>query len=322
MPDRIVCLDGHALNPGDLSWSAFEALGELVVHERTPGSAVVERAAGASCLLTNKTPISADALARLDAVRYVGVLATGYDVVDVEAAARRGVIVTNVPTYGTDSVAQHVLALILELVRPVAPHAEAVRRGGWSTSPDWCFALTPIESLAGKTLGLVGVGRIGLAVARIGAAMDMRVVAHDVDWPDEQRLAGLTVERLSLDDLFACADVVSLHCPLTAESHHLVDADRLARMKSSAILVNTSRGPLIDGAALAAALTAGAIAGAGLDVLEVEPPPPDHPLLQAPNCVVTPHIAWYARGARARLMEVAAANLEAFLAGAPVNRVG
>ena len=322
MAERIVVLDGYTLNPGDLSWSDFEEFGELVVHDRTPEEAVAQRAAGCRFALTNKAPLSAKTLANLPDLRYVGVLATGYDVVDLEAATERGIVVTNVPTYGTDSVAQHATALLLELVRQPALHAAAVRDGAWTASVDWCFALTPITELSGKVLGIVGIGRIGRALARIGAAMGMSIIAYDEYPPDAETLAGLTVEFAELDDLFRRADAISLHCPLTLITEHLVNAERLRLMKPAAVLINTSRGPLVDNQALADALTAGQIAGAGLDVLDGEPPLADHPLLQAPNCLITPHIAWYARAARQRLMDVAVTNLRAFVDGEPVNTVG
>lgn len=321
MVDRIVVLDGHAVNPGDISWAGFEALGKLVVHDRTPQDAIIERASGSRYLLTNKTPLTAETLARLPDLAYIGVLATGHNVVDAAAAAKRRVVVTNVPSYGTDSVAQHATALMLELVRQPGLHSQAVRAGDWTANPDWCFALTPITELSGQVLGLVGFGRIGRALARIGAAMGMFLVAHDKYPPDAVALAGLDVEFTDVDDLFRRADVISLHCPLTAETHNLVNAERLALVKPTAILLNTSRGPLVDDQALADALAAGRLAGAGLDVLDVEPPPADNPLLSAPNCTITPHIAWYARAARERLMHVAAANLQAFIDGRPVNVV-
>ncbi len=322
MSDKIVCLDGFTLNPGDISWHEFEQLGELVVYERTAPKHILERAQGAPYVLTNKTPLTAQTLSELTELRYVGVLATGYNIVDVAAAGERGVVVSNVPTYGTDSVAQHVFALLLSMVRPINLHEAAVRRGDWTRCPDWCFALAPIESLASKRLGLVGVGRIGLAVARIAEAMGMQVAGFDTYWPSEEARAGLTIERLELDELFRTSDVISLHCPLTPATDRLVNATRLKTMKPSALLVNTSRGPLIDNAALAEALNAGTIAGAALDVLDVEPPPADNPLLSAENCVITPHIAWYARSSRAKLMSIAAQNLKLFQAGAPQNTVG
>lgn len=320
MPN-IVCLDGYALNPGDISWEPFERLGELVVHERSARGDVAERAAGAPYLLTNKTPLDAAVIAGLPRLQYIGVLATGFNIVDVEAATDHGVVVTNVPTYGTDSVAQHVAAMMLRLVRPIAVHERSVRDGQWSVSPDWCYALTPISSLNGRTLGIVGMGRIGIAVAAIGAALGMRLVGYDVNWPATAHLGGLQVERLGLDPLFQCADVVTLHCPLTGDNHHMVDERRLSLMKEDAILINTSRGPLVDGVALACALEERRLGGAALDVLEVEPPPADDPLLGIENCVITPHIAWYARSARRRLMEAAAANLKSFQDGVRVNTV-
>jgi glycerate dehydrogenase len=318
---KIVVLDGYMLNPGDLSWESLAELGDLAVHDRTPADAVVERANGCRFVLTNKTPIKADVLARLPDLAYIGVLATGHDVVDREAAKARSIVVTNVPTYGTDSVAQHATALILELVRQVGLHSEAVHAGKWTGSADWCFALTPITELTGQVLGIVGIGRIGRAVARIGTAMGMSILAHDAHPPNAEALTGLDVEFTDVDDLFRRSDVISLHCPLTATTNRLVDARRLALMQQNAILVNTSRGQLVDNHALADALASGRIAGAALDVLDAEPPPADNPLLTAPNCIITPHIAWYARAARQRLMEIVVGNLRAFLDGKPVNVV-
>jgi len=322
MSDRIVVLDGYTLNPGDISWAAFEECGELTVYDRTPAESIVERALGCRYVLTNKTPLGKETLARLPGLAYIGVLATGYNVVDVAAAKARGVTVTNVPTYGTDSVAQHATALLLELARRPALHAQAVREGGWTASGEWCFSLAPIIELSGKTLGVVGIGRIGRAFARIAAAMGMEIIAHDEYPPDAAALAGLEVEFTGLDELFRRADVIGLHCPLTPATERLVNAERLSLVKSTAFLLNTSRGPLVDNRALADALHAGRIGGAGLDVLDVEPPPADNPLLTAPNCIITPHIAWYARAARERLMATAVDNLRAFVAGNPVNTVG
>ena len=322
MADRIVALDGYTLNPGDISWSGFDEFGDVTVHDRTPAAAIIERAAGCRYVLTNKIPFTAETLDQLPDLAYIGVLATGYNVVDVAAAKQRGIVVTNVPTYGTDSVAQHATALLLELARQPALHAAAVRQGAWTQSIDWCFALAPITELSGKTLGIVGIGRIGRAFARIGAAMGMSILAYDEFPPDAEALAGLDVEFTDLDDLFRRADAVSLHCPLTPATERLVNADRLALMKPTAYVLNTSRGPLVDNQALADALTAGKIAGAGLDVLDEEPPPADNPLLSAPNCLITPHVAWYARASRQRLMDIAVDNLRAFVDGAPMNTVG
>ena len=322
MSEAIVVLDGYTLNPGDIDWAPVQALGQVTLYDRTPEADIVSRAKGASCLLLNKTPLSRSTIEALPDLKYVGVLATGYNVVDLDACRERGIVVTNIPTYGTDSVAQHVAALMLEFARGVAVHDAAVHAGEWVDSPDWCFGKQPMFELTGKTLGIIGIGRIGQAVARIGAAFGMKLIAHDKFWPGADKLAGLEVAQVELDALFETADVISLHCPLTPENHQLVNAERLATMKRSALLINTSRGPLIDNQALAEALRAGRIAGAGLDVLDVEPPPADNPLLNAPNCIITPHVAWYAREARQRLMQIAADNLSAFIAGTPVNRVG
>jgi glycerate dehydrogenase len=312
----ITVLDGHTTNPGDLSWEALEALGETTVYDRTPPGLVVERARGASIVLTNKTRLPAEVLAQLPGLRYVGVLATGYDVVDVEAAAERGVVVCNVPAYSTESVAQIVWAHVLNLASDVAGRSDDVRAGGWSGQPDFAYwTASPLE-LHGLTLGVVGYGRIGSAVARIGRAFGMRVLAYA---PRPKQAEG--VEFVGLDRLFAESDVVTLHCPLTPETRGLVDAERLAAMKPSAYLINTGRGPLVDEAALEEALRTGQIAGAGLDVLSQEPPPEGHPLLSAPNCVITPHIAWASKAARERLLGTAVANVAAFLGGKPQNVV-
>lgn len=314
---RLVVLDGYTLNPGDLDWSGFEALGDCIVYDRTPPGQEAERAAGAAIVLTNKTWLTRETIARLPALEYIGVLATGYNVVDLDAAAERGIPVTNVPRYGTMSVVQMVFALLLELTHRVARHSQGVRDGRWSASPDFCYWEVPLIELAGLTLGVVGYGAIGRAVARVGRAFDMKILAVECQPLDPSE----PVELVGLDDLFRRADVVSLHCPLTTDTRGLVNAGRLALMKPTAFLLNTSRGPLVIEQDLADALNAGRIAGAGLDVLATEPPPPDHPLLGARNCVITPHIAWATRAARARLMEVAVANVRAFLDGHPQNVV-
>jgi glycerate dehydrogenase len=304
-----------------LRWDGLEALGALTVHDRTPPAQILDRASGAAVVLTNKTPLSAETIAALPDLRYIGVLATGYNVVDIAAARRRGIPVSNVPTYGTDTVAQHATALMLELARHTADHARAVAEGKWTAAKDWCFTVAPIVELNGRTLGIVGLGRIGLAFARISQAMGMRILAHDARELSAPERGGVEVTYTSLDDLFAEADVISLHCPLTPETDRLVNAARLATMKPGAFLINTSRGPLVDNAALAHALRNGAIAGAALDVLDVEPPPADNPLLDAPNCLVTPHVAWYAHEARQRLLDVAVDNVQAFFRGTPQNVV-
>jgi glycerate dehydrogenase len=315
---KIVVLDGYTLNPGDLSWAELRALGTCEVHDRTPPAQVLERAAGAQILLTNKTVLSAETIARLPNLRYLGVLATGYNVVDLAAAQQRGIPVTNIPDYGTPAVAQMTSALLLELTHHVAHHAQTVRAGRWSRSADFCYWDFPLTELAGSTLGLVGLGRIGQAVAQIGLAFGMNVRAHDCA-PPAAPPAG--VELVSLETLFRQSDVLSLHCPLTPQTKGLVNRERLAWLKPTALLINTARGPLVDEAALAEALNSGRLAGAGLDVLSVEPPPPDNPLLTARNCLITPHIAWATCAARNRLMSVAVANIRAFLEGRPQNVV-
>jgi glycerate dehydrogenase len=321
MTERIVVLDGYTLNPGDISWHPVSSLGDMEVHERTAKDQILQRAKNATCLLINKVPLNCDTIAGLPDLHYIGVLATGYNVVDIAAAAAHNVVVTNIPTYGTDSVAQHVAALMLEFARGISVHNRAVHAGQWSKSPDWCFSLQPMFELSGKTLGIVGIGRIGQAVARIGTAMGMNIIAHDVFWPGDDALAGMEVTQVEMDELFARSDVISLHCPLTPETENLVDADRLRAMKTNAIIINTSRGPLIDSQALAEALHNGIIGGAGLDVLDVEPPVADHPLLNAPNCIITPHLAWNAIEARMKLMQITANNLETYLNGSPQNVV-
>lgn len=319
---KIVVLDGYTLNPGDLDWSPLAALGDLAVHDRTPLEQVVERAADAEIVLTNKVVLGRELLGRLPRLRYIGVLATGYNVVDLEAARERGIPVTNVPAYSTPAVAEMVFALLFELTRQVGHHAALVREGRWSASPDFCFQDRPQVELAGKTFGVVGFGAIGRRVARIGEAFGLRMLAH-TRHPERYRECpeGAQVEFVDLDALFERSDIVSLHCPLTQETERLVNARRLERMKPTACLLNTGRGLLVDEAALADALNAGRIAGAGLDVLSLEPPPADNPLLTARNCIITPHIAWATRDSRERLLNTAAANIRAFLEGRPQNVV-
>ncbi len=318
MEHRIVVLDGYTANPGDLDWAALEALAPVVVHDRTPPGEVVARCRGADIVLTNKTVLGAAEIGALPGLRYIGVLATGYNVVDVNAARAAGVVVTNVPAYSTRSVAQAVFALLLELTNDVGALSAGVRAGRWSASPDFAYWHRPLVELAGKTLGIVGLGQIGRAVAEVGRALGMGVAAAvRSGLPDGFGW----VEAVDVDTLFGRCDVVTLHCPLTPDTRNLADERRIFSMKRSAYLINTSRGPVVDEAALARALREGRIAGAGLDVLSAEPPPPDNPLLAAPNCVVTPHVAWATREARARLTAVAADNVRAFLAGKPVNVV-
>ncbi len=315
---NVVVLDGYTLNPGDLSWAGLEALGTCVIHDRTPPESIVERAQDAEIVFTNKVVLGRAELAQLPRLRYIGVLATGYNVVDVTAARERGVVVTNIPAYSTRSVAQMTFALLLELTQHVGHHAETVRQGRWTTSKDFCYWDFPLVELEGLTLGLIGFGRIGRAVAEAALAFGMKVLAHNTSTP-AGTVGGVTMT--DLESLFRQSDIVSLHCPLTAVNRGLVNAARLGLMKPTAFLINTSRGPLVDETALAEVLNAGRIAGAGLDVLAIEPPRLDNPLLTARNCLITPHIAWATASARRRLMDIAVSNLRAFLNGAPVNRV-
>jgi glycerate dehydrogenase len=315
---NIVVLDGYTLNPGDLSWNELEELGSCVVHDRTPPDLILERAREADILLTNKTPLTRETIFALPKLKYIGVLATGYNVVDIAAAKERGIMVTNVPDYSTPSVAQLTFALLLELTHRVGHHAQTVRDGKWVRSADFCYWDFPLVELHGKKFGIVGFGKIGRAVAKIADAFGMHVIVHARKKPADLPQHHVFSE---LNSLFEWSDVVSLHCPLTPETKQLVNAERLALMKPGAFLLNTGRGPLIDEAALADALNKGTIAGAGLDVLSVEPPRADNPLLTAKNCIITPHIAWASRGARERLMEIAVENLRAVARGKPRNVV-
>ena len=314
---RIVVLDGFTLNPGDLDWAPLRAIGECQIFARTPAESVLERARDASMVLTNKTPLPREVIAALPELRYIGVLATGCNIVDLTTAMARGIPVTNAPGYGTPSVAQHVFALILELTQHTGQHADAVRAGRWSASPDFCFWETPLVELAGRTLGIVGFGSIGAAVARIALAFGMNVLAASRRTPPDED----GIEFTGIDEIFRRADIVSLHCPLTPNTEGLVNAQRLASMKPGAFLINTGRGPLVVEQDLADALNAGRIAGAGVDVLSAEPPTAANPLLTAKNCIVTPHIAWASRAARERLLAIVVENLRAFLAGEPRNVV-
>jgi len=314
---HIVVLDGFTMNPGDLSWDALRGIGDCEIHERTAAADIVARAEKADILLTNKCPLRRETLERLPRLRFIGVTATGVNVVDIEAARERGIVVCNVPAYGTASVAQHVFALLLELTQRTGHHARTVTDGRWSTGPDFCYWDFPLVELAGLTLGIVGYGEIGRAVARIASAFGMQVLAATRTPRGSE--AGVTFA--GMDEVFSRADVVTLHCPLTAETTGLINARRLTSMKPTAFIINTGRGPLVVEADLAEALNAGRIAGAGLDVLSVEPPSPDNPLLRAKNCIITPHIAWATRASRARLMDAVVANVRAFLAGRPQNVV-
>lgn len=316
---KIVVLDGLTLNPGDLCWEALEQLGELSVHDRTPPERVVERIGDADAVFTNKTLVSREHLAQCPNVKFVGVLATGYNVVDVAAARERGIPVCNVPSYGTMAVAQFATALLLELCHRVGRHSDDSRSGNWAKHPDFCYWLNPLVELDGKVLGVVGFGRIGQAFARIAQALGMSVLAC-ANRPD-RRLESATLRYATLDEIYAQADVISLHCPLQQSNQGMIDAAAIARMKPGVLLINTARGQLIVEQDLADALNSGRIAGAALDVLSSEPPLADNPLLAARNCLVTPHIAWATREARARIIATAAENLQRFIAGGAQNVV-
>jgi len=316
----IVVLDGTTLNPGDLSWDGLRALGNVTVHEKTPPELVAQRVGSSPVVFTNKTPLGEAEFRALPGLKYVGVLATGYNVVDVAAAARHGVTVTNIPTYGTMSVAQFVFALLLELCHNVRRHSDSVFAGEWQRRGHFCFWDSPLVELAGKTMGLVGFGRIGRRVAKIADAMGMKVVAHDEVCAEAPECGSF--QWLDLHALAERADVVSLHCPQTPANAGFINAAFFAKMKKSAFLINTARGGLVDKHALADALNADRIAGAALDVLAEEPPREGDPLLRAKNCILTPHIAWATKEARARLMDIAVENLTAFLAGKKLNTVG
>lgn len=316
---KIVVLDGHALDPGDLSWEGFEALGEFERYDRTPAQLILPRMAGAGAVLVNKTPITAATLAACPDLRYIGVLATGYNVVDTAAAAARGIPVCNVPDYGTEAVAQFTFTLLLELCHRVGEHSRGVHGGEWCQKTDFCYWNTPQRELAGLVFGVVGYGRIGRAAARIARAFGMKVLAcgpHLAPGLLEDGTLAVTQE-----ELFAASDVVSLHCPLTAQNAGMIDGKAIAAMKPGVLLLNTARGPLVNEADLAAVLKSGRVAGAALDVVSAEPIRPDNPLLGAPNCILTPHMAWGAKAARQRLMDTAAENLRSFLAGKTVNAV-
>ncbi len=317
---EIVILDGYTENPGDLSWDGFRALGELTVYDRTPRGDVeeiVKRIGNAEIVCTNKTPITEEILRRVPSVRYIGVLATGYNVVDVQAAARRGIPVTNIPDYGTGAVAQYTIAMLLELCSRIGHHDRVVHEGKWTSAKDFCFWDYPLMELAGKTMGIIGYGRIGQETARLARAFGMKILAfrrRPAKEDDQCRY-------VSMDELLAKSDVISLHCPLFPETEGLINRQTIARMKDGVILLNTARGPLINEKDLADALNCGKVYGAAVDVVSTEPIQADNPLLQAKNCLITPHVAWASRESRQRLMDTAVANLQAFLDGKPVHVV-
>lgn len=315
---KIVALDGYAANPRDLSWDELKALGECIIYERTSPEEVLERAAGAEILLTNKVVLNAETIAALPELKYIGVLATGYNIVDVTAAKERGIIVTNIPAYSTASVAQMVFAHILNIAQQVQHYTDEVRAGRWSNSPDFCFWDTPLIELRGKKIGIIGLGHTGYNTARIAIGFGMEVYAYTSKSPFQ---LPPEIKKMELDEIFSTCDIVSLHCPLTDATRELVNAGRLKLMKPTAILINTGRGPLINEQDLADALNNGTIFAAGLDVLTQEPPRADNPLLTAKNCYITPHIAWASTAARERLMQIMLENVKAYLSGKPVNNV-
>ena len=316
---KIVILDGYTLNPGDLNWSGLQQLGDLTVYDRTPAGKVVERADGAEVVFTNKTPMGEEVLNQLPSLKYIGVLATGYNVVNTEVAKAKGVIVANVPGYGTASVVQMTFALLLELCLHVQKHSDAVMEGKWAKSADWCFWDYPLVELAGKTIGIIGFGKIGQQVADVATAFEMNIIGNSRTQSDQTHRKNF--KWADVPQLLEQSDVVSIHCPLLPETKGLINKDSLKQMKRSAFLLNTSRGPIIVDDDLAEALNNDVIAGAGIDVLSVEPPPKDNPLFKAKNCIITPHIAWATKEARERLMNITVNNLTAFINGNPVNVV-
>ena len=313
---KIVILDGFTANPGDLSWSELQKLGDVTVYERTAPEETVTRAADAEVVLTNKVLITREVMAQLPKLKYIGVLATGYNVVDVKEAHERGIVVTNVPAYSTESVAQMVFSHLLTVTNRTEHYALQNREGKWSRSKDFCYWDAPIKELAGKTFGIVGLGNIGMRVAQIALAFGMKVKAFS---SKQQLPAG--IEKVSMDELLATADVLSLHCPLTDSTRHLINKESIEKMKPSAILINTGRGPLIDDAAVAEALAEGRLGAFCADVMTVEPPAADNPLLQQPNAYITPHIAWASTEARVRLIQIATENVRCFISGKPQNMV-
>jgi glycerate dehydrogenase len=316
---KIVVLDGYTLNPGDLSWEALGQFGELVVYDRTPADLVAERAKGAAILFTNKTPVRADALQQLAGLQFIGVLATGFNIVDTDAARQMGIIVSNVPGYGTASVVQHTIALLLELCLHVQRHSDAVKEGKWSRSPDFCFWDFPLIELAGKTMGIIGFGTIGRQVADVASALGMHILANSRS--RKEQAGRVNFSWADLPELLQQSDVVSIHCPLVPETQGLINKNSLRQMKASAFLLNSSRGPIIVDQDLADALNNDVIAGAGIDVLSVEPPANENPLFTAKHCIITPHQAWATLEARGRLMDASIRNLSSFLAGNAVNVV-
>jgi glycerate dehydrogenase len=316
---KIAVLDGYTLNPGDLSWDKMNYLGDVVLYDRTPADKIIERSIGAEVLITNKSLLTEEIMKSLPDLKYIGVLATGYNVVDTIAAKKRNIIVTNVPAYSTTSVAQLVFALLLELCHHVQKHSDSVLEGKWAQSTDFCYSDFPLIELSGKTFGIIGFGNIGKKVADIATVFGMDIIAASRHATDQSKRKNFRWAEIS--EVLELADVVSIHCPLTPETKGLINAENLRKMKSSAFLINTSRGPVVVERDLADALNNGIIAGAGIDVLSTEPPAKDNPLFKAKNCIITPHIAWATKEARARLMDIAVKNVAAFITGKPINVV-
>ena len=316
---KIVVLDGYTLNPGDISWEGMEALGEVTVYDRTKPEEVVERIVDAEVVYTNKTPITRDTLDQCGNIRFIGVLATGYNIIDIEAAKEKGIPVSNIPTYGTAAVSQFAIALLLELCHHIGEHSDAVKNGEWTSNPDWCFWKYPLVELAGKTMGIVGFGRIGQDTGKIAQALGMKVLAFDAYKRPE--LESETCRYADLDTLLAESDVISLHCPLFPDTEGIINKDTIAKMKTGVMIINDSRGPLIVEEDLRDALNSGKVAGAALDVVSTEPIKMDNPLLSAKNVILTPHIAWAPKESRQRLMDIAVENLQCFVDGAPQNVV-
>ncbi len=316
---KIVVLDGYTLNPGDLTWEGLKELGDVTIFDRTPAGKIVERAKDAQIIFTNKTPLGEDVIDQLPSLKFIGVLATGYNIVDTGAAGKRGVIVANVPGYAGPSVVQLTFALLMELCLHVQHHSDAVMKGKWSRSDDFCFWDYPLVELAGKTMGIIGFGNIGQKVGDVAGAYGMKVIGNDLNRTDQSHRSDF--RWAEIPDLLQHSDVVSIHCPLFPETKGLINKESIRLMKSSAFLLNTARGPIIVDEDLADALNHDIIAGAGIDVLSVEPPQNDNPLFSAKNCIITPHIAWATKEARKRLMDTTVSNLTAFLNGKPVNVV-
>jgi glycerate dehydrogenase len=316
---KIVVLDGYTENPGDLSWECLEKLGDLKVYDRTPESQIVERVGDAEIIFINKTPLKKETLSKLPSLKFICVLATGYNVVDVDSAKELGIVVTNIPTYGTTAVAQFTFALLLEMCHHVWAHSEAVKNGAWTSCPDFCFWNYPLIELAGKTMGIIGFGRIGRTAANIAIALGMKVLAFD-QYVDKT-LENDNLKYVTLDELLAKSDIIDLHCPLFDSTKGIINKNTISKMKDGVMIINTSRGPLVVEQDLADALNSGKVAGAATDVLVVEPAKMGNPLINAKNCIITPHIAWAPKESRQRLMDIAVDNLKCFLEGSPVNVV-